>query len=354
MRIRIPYLERRRRRTKRGVWEHWYWVPSKRLRAAGWEMMALGSDPAIAREMAIRQNADVQRALAVDPQVRPDTVAAVIRAYRLDEEFTALAEKTRESYGQNLDVIERWAGDKHVRAVTPKAVKAFKLSMRATPYKANAVIGMIRILYGFAYREGLIELNPAHRFKRYTVRPRSQVWEPEIELAFSEAAVQAGRRSLMVALALSIYAGQRETDVLAMKWSQYDGARLHVTQSKTGERVAVPVLRPLKAILDATGKTSTFVVVNEHTSKPYAMNTFVGDFGRMLEAIGQKGQLQFRDARRTSVVRMFAAGLSYEEISDVTGHRIEACREIVETYLPRGRRLTPASIEKLESYYEQT
>lgn len=357
MKTSIPYLERRIRRDAHGrvTWSAYYWIPSRRLRREGWKPMALGSDPAEAQKLAIRQNADVERARS-DPAragIRSGTIAACIRDYRADDEFPAnLA--TRRSYNQNLNWLEAWAGDKPLSAITRRTVKELKKALAGTPYRANAIIGMIRILYGYAMREGLVELNPASQFRRITVYPRHQVWEPEQEAVLARAASAAGRQSLWLATALSLYAGQRQTDVVAMRWQQYDRDthRLLVRQSKTKELVSVPVLGPLLPLLEEADRSSVCIVVSEATRQPYNIDTFRHEISNLIGKAELRG-LQYRDLRRTSVVRMFAAGLSYEEISDVTGHKIESCREIVETYLPRGRRITEHTVQKLEDYYKK-
>lgn len=352
MKASIPYLECRTRRDARGriVWQAWYWVPSRRLRREGYKVMALGQNEHEAQQLAIRQNSDVLRARLGPGTVRQGTVAALIRDYRADDEFPTRPATVR-SYNQNLDWIERWAGDKPAEAIARKVVKELKRSLKDKPYRANAIIGMIRILYGYALREGAVELNPASGFRRVTVHPRHQVWEPENEEAFALAAVQAGRQSLWIGVALSLYAGQRQTDVLKMQWAQIHGGWVRVRQSKTGELVNVPLLGPLPQLLGSAERTSVYIVVSETTRKPYKADHFRHEVADVMRAVELKGKLQFRDLRRTSVVRMFAAGLSYEEISDITGHKIESCREIAETYLPHGRRITPATVEKLESYY---
>ena len=353
MKAQIPHLEERVRRDARGrvIWRAWYWVPSKRLRREGYSVLALGKDRSEAQALAIRQNADVTRARRAG-QAEAGTIAALIRAYRADDEFPSKPATVR-SYNQNLDWIERWAGDKPVQAISRKVVKELKRTLTGTPYRANAIIGMIRILYGFAMREGLVEFNPASQFRRVTVAPRHQVWMPQDEAAFASAAGSAGRQSLWLAVALGLYTAQRQTDILAMQWSQCHSGCLSVRQSKTGELVEIPILGPLPELLSTAPRNSTYIVVSEATHRPYRADHFRHEVSAIMKEAGLS-DLQFRDLRRTSVVRMHHAGLSAEEISGVTGHKIEQTREILETYLPRSRRITAESVQKLSDYYEKS
>jgi hypothetical protein len=57
---------------------------------------------------------------------------------------------------------------------------------------------------------------------------------------------------------------------------------------------------------------------------------------------------RFQDLRRTAVVRLAEAGCTVPEIASISGHDIDYCQRIIDTYLPRTRKLAAAAIEKLE------
>lgn len=59
--------------------------------------------------------------------------------------------------------------------------------------------------------------------------------------------------------------------------------------------------------------------------------------------------LQYRDLRRTLIVRLAEAGVDLPGIAAVSGHKIETCKKILETYLPRTGKMASAAIETLES-----
>ena len=58
----------------------------------------------------------------------------------------------------------------------------------------------------------------------------------------------------------------------------------------------------------------------------------------------------FHDLRRTAVVRMAEAGCTIPEIASLSGHQLETTSRIIETYLPRNRRLAQAAVAKLEQW----
>src|SRR5687768_7821745 len=58
------------------------------------------------------------------------------------------------------------------------------------------------------------------------------------------------------------YTAQRQGDVLAMTWGQYDGAVIRLRQAKTDALVEVPVHRELRAALDAAPRTAVTILTD--------------------------------------------------------------------------------------------
>ena len=58
--------------------------------------------------------------------------------------------------------------------------------------------------------------------------------------------------------------------------------------------------------------------------------------------------LQFRDLRRTGMVRMAEAGATAVQISAISGHSIEATMRILETYIPRNAAMAAAAVKLQE------
>lgn len=70
--------------------------------------------------------------------------------------------------------------------------------------------------------------------------------------------------------------GQREGDIIIMPRSAYDpiDGSIVISQHKTGQRVAVPVLPELKREIDITPKIGTILVVSEKSGRPYKEHHF--------------------------------------------------------------------------------
>jgi integrase len=354
-RVHIPHLERRRQRRKDGSWgkTSWWWAPSKALRRAGWAVMRLPDARAEAELMAMRQNADVERwrrqqADVLGPAL--GTVAWLITKYLGHRDFERTADATKRGYRQALTAIEAWAGDMRVQSVTPVAVEAWLEGQAAAPAQANARLRVLRILLKHGQRLQVVETNAARLVSTYRVEPREAVWSHEQEDRWCETALGMGRPSLVLAYALAVYTLQRQTDVLRLTWSQDCGNVLFLRQSKTGTRVEVPILTPLRRILDATPRTSVQMVVSEATRKPYQPDHFRHEIRAVTKASGLDG-LWFRDLRRTGAVRLAEAGVEAKDIAEWGGWSDAFVSGLIRTYIPRGRRITPRVIDMVEAYY---
>lgn len=74
----------------------------------------------------------------------------------------------------------------------------------------------------------------------------------------------------------------READILTLRWSDYDGARINkvVRKSrKTKAFVSISIVgTPLKSLIDALPRTATTIVTNRW-GKPYIVNEATGADG---------------------------------------------------------------------------
>lgn len=337
---------------RRGGKKLYYWQPSSSLRQQGWRSQRLDDERGRALVQAEEINAQVDRwraggSLVLHP--KEGSVSALIRLYCQDEAFTARAEKTRNEYRKHLRLIEDRFGDLPVAAITRRVIHTYKQQFADRPHQGNAILRTMRIVFGFAHDLGWIEQNPAAKPRQFTVRPRDQVWSPDDECRFIRAAHQLELPSMALALALGIYTAQREGDIIRMPWATYDGEWIRLRQRKTGKLIDIPVLTQLRAALEAVPRRGTIILTTE-TGRPYREDWFRHRFAQVMEAAGLTG-LQFRDLRRTAVVRMGEQDIHERDIAAITGHEIERTRRILETYLPRNRVMAARAAKIMEGYY---
>lgn len=389
MKVRVPHLVVKAGRSGRPL--H-YWQPSALLRKAGWKAVRLPDDLAAAiaeaeawnRKVADwRGGAPASSPAAARRQVerfaRRETVRQLIRDFRADR-WPELKPATRKQYDYALGVIEAWAGDQPLPFVTADRCRVLlKELARPAPgsrvarlHRAAGIGRVLRTLMGWAAQRERIAANPMDRVTIREPKPRQQVW-PDSAIEAMVAMADALRApSLGDAVLLAADTGQREGDLLLQRHipRRGDGRRwLKLQQGKTGVWVEMPLTARLEARLDAAeararaaSVASVRILVREGSGRPWDQEAFIKAIAQLREAaiagrpdLGltpcpELAGLQFRDLRRTIVVRMAEAGVDLPGIAAISGHRIDACKKILETYLPRTGKMAAAAIERLEAH----
>jgi integrase len=98
--------------------------------------------------------------------------------------------------------------------------------------------------------------------------------------------IETASTPLVDAMMLALWTGQREGDLLKLKWSDYDGKYIRLIQSKTirhgkkgkAKRVTIPVSGPLKTYLDASKKRGIYILMNTR-DQPWTEDGFRSSWG---------------------------------------------------------------------------
>lgn len=292
-------------------------------RATGERITAAPDSPefvAKVAELNARPAAQKSRAL-------PDSLGALIEAYRTSPEWQQLKARTKVEYGMVLDSLapiwEMPASTLTTAGVMKLRDVAFK---KRGWWFANYTITIVSALFRWAKPYHPKLGNPA-RDARKLERPKdlprkNRAWKPH-ELA---AVLENASSGLRAAVALGAYVGLREGDALRITWAARQDGGILVTQGKTDEPVWVPEFSGLTAVLDAERKRrqATTIVANE-SGHPYTGDGFRTVFFKLvrkLEAAGKVGPgLTFHGLRTTAATMLADLGCDDRDIAAVTGHR---------------------------------
>jgi integrase len=151
---------------------------------------------------------------------------------------------------------------------------------------------------------------------------------------------------------LLLYTGQRIGDVLAMTWADYDGVSIKAVQEKTKAKIDVYCHHALKAELEQWRTSQRILgatILTRYDGKPLSYNRVRNRTAEILDAIGLR-HLQLRDLRRTAATTLAEAGCTIPEIAAITGHSIDKCQRIIDTYVVKTKATAKAAIEKLERF----
>lgn len=314
---------------------------------------------------------------------RPGTMAALIQAYRKTARFKSRKPGTRDTYGYTLDYLTATIGHLSIRAIAPSTVQAIKEELQATPYKANQVLALLSILFKLAMKQELIEVNPAADPGKLEVHARIEIWSRDEERRY----IEAFRPRLQLMFGLMLYTLQRLSDVLSMTINQISeqNGRLYLVlrQYKTDELVGIPVHSALEALLrqrmaedvaitekgtDRQVKSLLLVPsprglawTRRNASRAWDHDLALAD-DKLAEELKARGwaeakikqeitqrHRQRRDLRRTGIVRMAEGGATTPQIAAVSGHQIDYCQRIIDTYLPRRTEVALGGIEAWEA-----
>lgn len=378
--VKVRYLVRREKRNKKGeVRVYFYWqLPARLQKRYALPPVRLAADVpcgtpeeivlGIASQEAGELNQKYDqlreaRAQFVDPTEIRGTLPWLWEDFKKDNlKFKRKSKGTQRFYTNLMRYVLQWseqANHPHVRVMKKSSCRAFIDALyeedpstgSVKERTAYGVYQTLRRILNHALDCDLITSNPAGKMNIPTPMKRDVLWTEEQVFAFIKHAGSRGRKSIALAVWLAYDLGQRMGDILTLSKNDYDpdAQTFTVVQSKTGVTVVPPVLPDLHAQLMALfeEQEADALVINEKTGEPYQVDTFRHDFRELMNELDYNS-LWFMDLRRTAVVRFAKAGSPVPEIASFTGHDIDDCTKIIETYLPRQKELAQNLVKRLD------
>ncbi len=181
---------------------------------------------------------------------REGTLAGLIARYRQSPEFQRLSPRTRKDY----DAVFAWLariGDAAVADFTPALVmgvrdKAFARRKRRF---ANYAVQVLRLLFAWGRLHGLCGAeNPAAGVPQIAKPKDERRWNRPWTAEEQRAVLAAAPIHVRWPLALAMFAGLSEGDLVDAPASALHDGALRLDRGKTGVPVAVPLHRDLKAV----------------------------------------------------------------------------------------------------------
>lgn len=282
---------------------------------------------------------------------------AVIAAYRASAEFsTKLAERTKKDYLRHLAVIEAEFGDMPLvafsepqRQATRGDFKAWRDKLAtASIRQADYAWSVLARVCSWGKDRGKIATNPAEKGGRlYAAERTDKIWTGLDEARF----LLSGPAHMRLAFLLALWTGQRQGDLLRLKWAAYDGARIRLKQGKTKKNVVIPCGSVLRIALDAErARTRGDTVLLTLAGTAWTEDGFRSSWRKACKAAGIS-DITFHDLRGSAVTRLALAGCTVPEIAAITGHSLKDVEAILEAhYLGRDIGLAESAIRKREAH----
>jgi integrase len=288
---------------------------------------------------------------------------SVISEYIGSKEFTRLSDRARSDYNKHIVNIQKEfdtlplsafkrENSKRTRGIFKKWRDA--LHQRSNRQGDYAWTVLARIC-SVGKDRGLIEENPCEKGGRaYKSKRQELIWYPDDEEKFYQSAPE----HISLAVLLAIWTGQRQGDLLRMRWNQggaddpyYDGTYMYLRQNKGGAFVRVTVVGPLKTALEKAKEKAAGPYILMTTRNKKWKSGFASLFSKLKTKAGL-GNLTFHDLRGTAVTRLALAGATVAEIAAVTGHSMSHVEGILAAHYLGGKvQLADQAMMKLEAYW---
>lgn len=284
------------------------------------------------------------------------TVKELIQRYMESPAYRDISPRTRQDYQRQIVKIEEAFGDMRIAVLNDHRVRTDFLDWRdrlakTSKKQADYAITVLGRVLAWSMDRGLIAHNYAARpGKLYQSDRASIVWSDTDIKAFMKHASD----EMKLAMVLACETGQRQGDLLRLKWSAYDGQRIRLTQSKTNSTVDIPATEELRALLDhvkqsRAGKSiSAMTILTRPDGQPWKVDNFRHHWRKTTLAAGVDGK-RFQDLRGTTITALADAGCTPIQIAAITGHSIRSVESILEHYVARSRAQADAAIHMLEN-----
>ena len=288
-------------------------------------------------------------AQATRARPKAGTLQSILNGFQESSKWDDLAPRTQSDYVKQILRIEAKFGTFPLSALSDKRTRGIFMEWRdqlakASRRQADYAWQVLARILSWGKERGLVDVNPcASGGRLYRGTRADKIWTDDDEAAFLASAPA----HLHLPLMLALWTGQRQGDLLALTWPQYDGKVIRLRQNKTGIRVTIPVAEPLRKLLDPMRQKVGKVLVNTD-GDPWTPDGFRSSFGKAQRAAGVVG-VTFNDMRGTAVTRLALVECTEAEIATLTGHSLKQVRSILDAhYLHRDPQLAENAIRKLE------
>ena len=249
----------------------------------------------------------------------PGSIAALISDFKKSAEFMGLSTRTKELYLAHLDDISTRFGKFQIKSMTRNVVMTYRDSMAENPGKANNAIKIMSRLYSFAIDRDMATVNPVSRVKKLKLGSYRPWTIEEIEKFRVNAAPH-----MRLALNLALYTGQRQSDVLKMRWEKIKDNGIEVCQKKTGKELWIPLHKNLQTELDQLPRTGKTILVTVNGNNYGNRDWFSAEWKKTSRKACLPEDCVFHGLRKTAAVFLAEAGCTNEQIKAITGHTTES------------------------------
>lgn len=230
-----------------------------------------------------------------------------------------LSPRTQRDYARHVRDLRRWFGERIADEMKPRDFAEF-MNVKKGRIQRNKQLAVLSCAFTQAVGSWyLIDRNVCRDVKRHRSRPRDrEVTDDEFDRFINWVPPK-----MRLAMRLSVLTGQRQGDILSLRWDQVDReqGKIRFRQAKTGKRLAVRISPAVEAVLAQceTMAPSGWFVIRRRDGQRYTSDGFRAIWQRAQRRWAAAGNERFtyHDLRARSAAKC----KSVEEAMLLLGHQ---------------------------------
>lgn len=238
----------------------------------------------------------------------------LFRKYEASSGFAKLSPKSKQIYVYISKKLSDHLGDMDVSDMKRSTFIAIQSQYRDKPAMANLMTRVASIAMSYAVDLDILPANPVAGMKNLKTGSH-QRWEPD-EV---RKVIALNDRKISTAVAIAWYTGQRESDVLKMRWKDIRDGYLTVVQDKTKQELKIKMHGDLVDFLGKirNGDPEGYYIVSGESRM--TGGAFRAAFRRRMDRIGMRKT--FHGIRKGVASSLAENGSSVKEIAAILGHK---------------------------------
>lgn len=262
---------------------------------------------------------------------RAQTVAKALADWQRSTEWRSLRPRTTENYIRYSQPLHDALGQIPLREVKRRHLLEIRdqVAENSGDGAATAVARVAGAFFAWAVDREMVEASPATRLSGGLKKGTLATWSEDQYMQALETFPEHLRRVVM----LAAHTGQRRGDLVAMRWDDWDGHAITVSQQKARKQkiVRIPLSAEMNAELARWKADNAYWA--EHDEHPMADTILVDARGRSWVAetvtkyfafevrrVGLPTNLTIHGLRKLALVRLAMAGCTPHEIMSISGH----------------------------------
>lgn len=263
--------------------------------------------------------------------------------YMRSRDFCQLKESSRREYRNSIDRLRKIFEGMDIIKISKAHVNAMMGHYAERRGTANNLLRMLKKLLSYAVDMDYLTVSPALSVKAYKGGEYLPWLDEEIDRFLN---ADTTSKEMKRVLLFALYTGQRQGDLINMRWNDLSDGGVNVVQEKTGEKLWVPLHSKLENLIRTIPRDNVNILTTP-TNKKWSPSNLRNTFREASRKAGVPENKVFHGLRKSATVKLIEAGCTTDQVKAITGHKSSS---MVEHY-GKGtnqKRLAKTAMMKLE------